>query len=105
MSAALIDEMELFTGLESNCFAGGNCDLGTSSWVSTDTGLPWFDGKYAESTKLDSIAGDQRLLHALEDSVYRSLCFRTWQACTLNNPLYEILLYHLWPPSLGCKFW
>ena len=38
---------------------------------------------------------DQCLLHAVEDRVYRRLCFSSWQSGTLNNPLYKILLNHL----------
>jgi hypothetical protein len=97
--------MELFTGLEANCLAGRNLHLGASSWVATDAGLSWFNGKNAESAELDPIARDEGALHALEDSVYRGLCFCSWQAGSFNHPLYEILLDHFWAAVLGCKFW
>lgn len=97
--------MELFTGLEANCLAGGYLHLGASSWVATDTGLSGFNGKNAKSAELYAIARDERLLHALEDSVYRGLSFCSWQAGSFNHPLYEILFDHFWAAVLGCKFW
>lgn len=97
--------MELFAGFKPDSFAGGNLYLGSSPRVTTDSGLPWFDCKDTKPAKLDSVACNKRLFHAVEDSVYRSLCFRPGQAGSLNNPLYEILFNHSGPPSLGCKFW
>lgn len=97
--------MKLFARFEPDRFSGCDGDLGSGPWVATNAGFSWFDGKDAKAAKFNTIACNQRLLHALEDSVYSSLCFSTWQAGTLNNPLYEILLYHSGPPSLGCKFW
>jgi len=97
--------MELFAWLKPDSLAGSNLNLSSSPWVSTDSGLPWFDGKDTKAAKLDSVSRNEGLFHALENSVYRSLCFCSWQAGSLNNPLYEILFNHYGPPSLGCKFW
>ena len=97
--------MEFFTGLEPDSLAGSDLNLGSSPRVATDSGLPWFDGEDSKAAKLNSVASNERLFHAFEDSVYRSLCFSSGQAGSLNNPLYEILFYHSGPPSLGCKFW
>src|SRR5580698_7361705 len=96
--------MELFAWLEADGLAGGDGDFGAGSGIAADACFSWFHGKDAEAAQLDAIACDQCLLHALEDSVYRSLCFRPWQSGTLNNPLYKILLNHSGPPSLGCNF-
>jgi len=87
--------MQLFAGLEADRLAGGDGDLGTRSWVAAYAGLARFYGKNAESAKLNAVARDEGRLHALEDCVYCGLCFRSWQAGTLNNPLYKILLNHL----------
>jgi hypothetical protein len=97
--------MKLFAGLESDGFARSDGDFGTSSGVATNAGLSRLDSEDAEAAKFNAVTSDKCLFHALEDSVYRSLCFGPWQAGTLNNPLYKILFNHYGPPSLGCNFW
>ena len=101
---ALLEKMELFARLEADGFAGGDGDLGARPGVAADAGFSWFDREDAEAAEFDAVARYQGLLHALEDSVYRSLCFCPWQTGALNNPLYKILLNHSGPPSLGCIF-
>jgi hypothetical protein len=88
-------EMKLFAGLEAHCFARSNRDLGPCSGITSDAGLARFYGKDAETAKFNTITRDEGLFHAFEDGVYGGLCFRSWQAGTLNNPLYKILLNHL----------
>jgi hypothetical protein len=96
--------VELFAGLEANSFAWSDRDFGTGSGIATNTCLPRLNGEDAEPAKFNAVSGNQVLLHAIEDGVYRSLCFCPWQTGTLNNPLYKILLNHSGPPSLGCNF-
>ena len=97
--------MEFFAGLEADGFAGCDGDFGTCPGIAANAGFTWFDGEDAEAAKLNAIACNEGLLHAVEDSVYRSLCFGTWQSGTLNNPLYKILLNHLgrrpWAVNFG----
>jgi len=87
--------MELFAGLEANGFAWSDGDFSASSRVAADAGFTRLNSEDAESTQLDAVARDEGLLHAVEDGVYRRLCFSSWQSGTLNNPLYKILLNHL----------
>ncbi len=47
--------MELFAGLEANCFAWSNGDLSTCSGVATDAGFPWLDGEDPEAAQLDAV--------------------------------------------------
>lgn len=84
----LVEEMKLFAGLEANCFAWGNGDFGSGSWVASDAGFSWLDGEDTESAQLDAVACDQGLLHAVEDGVNSRLRFGARQAGTLHNPLY-----------------
>jgi hypothetical protein len=93
--------MKLFARLEANCFAWSNGDFSACSWVAADTGLAGFDGEDSKSSQLDAIPGDQGLLHAVEDGVYRRFRFGARQAGTFNHPLYKVLLNHLGPPSLA----
>jgi hypothetical protein len=97
--------MKLFTGLEADSLAGSDGDFRACPWVAADAGFSGFNCEDTKAAKLDAVARNQGLLHALENSVYRSLCFRPWQSGTLNNPLYKILLNHSGPPSLGCNFY
>jgi hypothetical protein len=87
--------MQLFAGLEADGFAWSDRHFSACSRIAADTSLPWLYGEDAEAAQLNAVARDKRLLHAVEDSVYRRLCFGSWQAGTLNNPLYKILLNHL----------
>jgi hypothetical protein len=96
--------MKLFSGFEPYSFARSNGDFGARPRIASDSGFSRFNSENAEAAKLDAIAGDERLFHALEDRINRSLCFCSWQAGTFNNPLYKILLYHFGPPSLAVNF-
>ena len=87
--------MELFAGLEADCFAWSDGDFGPRSGIAADAGFTWFDGEDTKATQFDAVACDECLLHAVEYGVYRRLCFGSWQSGTLNNPLYKILLNHL----------
>ncbi len=87
--------MQFFAGLEADGLAGSDSDLGSRSGVASDACLAWFYGEDTEAAKLNAVARDEGLLHAVKDSVYRRLCFSSWQSGTLNNPLYKILLNHL----------
>jgi hypothetical protein len=95
------EQMQFFAGLEADCLAGRNGDLCSGSGIAADACLPWLDGKDAKATEFNAIACNQCLFHALEDSVYRSFCFSSWQAGAFNNPLYKILLDHFWAAVLG----
>ena len=86
--AALVEQVQFFAGLEADCLAGGDGDLGSGAWIAADAGLAGLDGEDAEATELDAVACDEGLLHALEDCVDRRLCFGSWQSGALNNPLY-----------------
>ena len=96
-----VQQMQLFAGLEPNRLSRGDRDLGSSPWIAANAGFSRLDGKDAETAKFNAVSCDECLFHAFEDSVHRSLCFCTWQAGALNNPLYKILLYHSGPPSFG----
>jgi hypothetical protein len=87
--------MELFAGLEANGFAWSDSDFSACSWVAADAGFTRLNSEDAEAAQLDAVARDEGLFHAVEDGVYRRLCFSSWQSGTLNNPLYKILLNHL----------
>jgi hypothetical protein len=87
--------MQLFAGLEADRFARSDRDFGACSRIAADASLPWLDGEDAKTTQFDAVASNESSFHALEDCVHCSLCFGSWQASSLNHPLYQILLNHL----------
>ena len=87
--------MQLFAGLEADRFAGGDGDFGACPGIAADASLPRLDGEDAKTAEFNAVASDESSFHALEDCVHGSLCFRSWQASSLNHPLYQILLNHL----------
>ena len=87
--------MKFLTGLEANGFSRSNRYFSTCPRIPANAGFTGFYSEDAEAAQLDAVASDQCLLHAVEDRVYRRLCFSSWQSGTLNNPLYKILLNHL----------
>ena len=91
----LVDGLQFFSGLEADCLAWSNGDFGACSGIASDAGFTWLDGEDTEAAQFNAVARDEGLLHAVEDGVYRRLCFGSWQSGTLNNPLYKILLNHL----------
>jgi hypothetical protein len=95
MRLKLVQEMKFFAWLEANCFARGNGNFSACSRIAADACLAWLDSEDTEAAQFDAVARDEGLLHAVEDCVYRRLCFSSWQSGTLNNPLYKILLNHL----------
>ena len=82
-------------GLKRTALPGAMVTSAPVRGIAADAGFAWLDGEDAEAAKLNAVACDEGLLHALEDSVDGRLCFDPWQAGTLNNPLYKILLNHL----------
>jgi hypothetical protein len=97
------EKVELFAGLEAYGFAWGNCDFRSGAGVAPDAGFAGFDGEDTEAAKLNAIACDEGLLHAVEDCVNGRFCLCSWQTGAFNNPLYKILLNHFGSPSLGCN--
>ena len=93
--SALVEQMQLFTGLEADGLAGGDGDFCSGAGITSDAGFSRLDGEDAEAAKLDAITGNERLLHAVEDGVNGCLCFGSGQSGTFYNPLYQILLNHL----------
>ena len=83
----LVENLQVFAGLEANCFAGGDGDLGAGARIATDAGFAGLYGEDAEAAQFDTVAIAERLLHGFEDSVYGGLCLGSGKAGALNYPL------------------
>ena len=91
----LVKQMEFFAGLEPDCLAGGNGDLGACSGIAADAGFARLYGEDTKATEFNAVARNKGLFHAFEDGIHSRLCFCSWKACSLYYPLYKILLDHL----------
>ena len=80
--------MKLFAGLEANRFSRNDADFGACAGIAADARLPWLDGEHTKAAKLDSIAAQHALFHAIEDGVDRGFGFRSRKAGALDDPLY-----------------
>ena len=63
--------MQLFAGLETDCFAWGDRDLSAGAWIASDAGLAWLYGEDPEASQFNSVARDKGLFHAVEYCVNR----------------------------------
>ena len=87
----LVEEVQLFTGLEPDGLAGSDADLGASPRIAADAGLAWLDGEDAKAAKLDPVARDEGLLHGFEDGINSGLRFGSGKTGPLDDSLDEIL--------------
>jgi len=89
---ALIQQMKLFSRLEPYRLARSDAHLRTRPRVTPDSRLSRLHRKHPETTQLDPLTRDERLLHAVEDCVDSRLRLRPRKSGPLNNSLNEILL-------------
>ena len=90
-SLCLVQDVEVFAGLEADGFTGGDADLGACAGVPSDAGFAGLYGEDTEAAELDAISLDEALLHGVEDGVDRCFSFGAYQAGTLDDSLDEIL--------------
>jgi hypothetical protein len=88
----LVDEVEIFSGLEANGLSGGDADLGASARIAAHAGLSGFDGEDAEAAQLDTVALGQSPLHGFEDGVNGGLGLDPGKSGAFDDTLNEILL-------------
>jgi len=88
----LVQQVQLLAWLEADGFSWRDADLGAGSGIAPDAGLAGFDGENAEAAEFDSVAGYQRLFHALEDGIHGSFCLGPRKPGTFDDALDEILL-------------
>jgi hypothetical protein len=84
--------VQLFAGLETNGFAGGDADLGTGAGIAADAGFARTDAEDAEAAEFDSVSCGESLLEAFEDGVDSRFSLGSRQACPLDDVMDNILL-------------
>ncbi len=67
---ALVEDVEVFAGLEAYGFSWGDADFSPGARVASNAGFAGLDGEDAEAAELDAVSFDEALLHGFEDGVY-----------------------------------
>jgi len=73
-TAELIDRLQFLAGLEANCLAGRNVDLGAGAWIAANTGFARTYVEDAKTAQFDAVALGESSLHTLEDGFHGALC-------------------------------
>ena len=89
--ASLFEDVQVFSRLEADGLAGRDRDLGAGAGISSDAGLPGFDGEDPEAAQLDTIALGEGLLHGLEDGIDGRFGLGAYESGPFNDTLDEIL--------------
>ena len=92
--------MEIFAGLESNCFAGCDGNFSACAWIAANAGFAWLYGEDAESSEFDAVSFNETLFHGLEDSVNGSFGLGPDEPGSFYDPLNQILFDQSMPPLL-----
>jgi hypothetical protein len=87
MERRLIEDLEIFSGLKANSFAGSDGDLGTGARIASNAGFAGLDSEDAETAQFDAVAVGEGFLHGFEDSVHGGFCLGTGKAGALDYPL------------------
>src|SRR5437016_1404187 len=99
-----VHQVEFLAWFKANGLARSDTDLCAGAWVAANARLARLDREYAEPAQLDPVAGNQRLLHCVEDCVHCVLGLRTWKASSLNDSLDKVLFDHPGSPLCGKMF-
>lgn len=91
--------MELFPGLETNCFTRGDADFGACPRVTADACLARTNIEDPEAPQLDPLTFSERTLERLEDGVDSSLSLVALQTGAFNHLVNDVLFYQGFPPS------
>jgi hypothetical protein len=88
----LVEDLEVFAGLEADSLAGSDAYFGAGARVAAYAGLAGLDGEDAETAKLDAVRGAEGVLHGFKDGVDRGFSLGAGKTGTLDYALDEILL-------------
>ncbi len=55
----LREQMQLFSGLKTDCLTWCDGDLGSGARIASDAGFAGLDGEDAKATEFDAVAGDE----------------------------------------------
>ncbi len=98
--AGSVKKMKLFARFKPYCLARSDTYFRSRSGVPADARLSRLNREDTKAAKFNPLAGDKRLLHALEDRVYCRLSLGPRQSGTFDNPLYKVLFDQEWSAFL-----
>jgi hypothetical protein len=98
LGGGFVHQVQLFARLEANRLARSNADFRAGPGITPDAGLPRLNCEYAKPAQFDPVAGNQRLLHAVEDRVHRVFRLGPRKSGPLHDPLDKVLFNQVGPP-------
>ncbi len=99
----LLQNVQIFAGLEADRFAGRDGDFGSGARVPAHAGLARFDGEDPETAEFDAIPFGERLLHGLENGIDGRLGLGTDEPGPFHHALDEILFDQLVAFRADCR--
>jgi dCTP deaminase len=84
--------VQLFTGLEADCFTGGDADFSPGAGVTADAGFARPDAEDAEAAEFDAIAAGEGVFQPFEHCIHGGFRLGPRQACPLDDVVDNILL-------------
>jgi len=84
-AAGLIDRLQFLAGLEANCLAGRNVDLGTGAWIAANTGFARTYVEDAKTAQFNAVALGKSSLHTLEDGLHGALSLGLSDPCAVYH--------------------
>ncbi len=87
-----IESMQLFAGLEADCFTGGDADFGPGAGVAADAGFARTNTEDAETAKFNAIPAGEGVFQSFEHCIHGSFRLGPRQACPLDDVVDNILL-------------
>jgi len=95
----LIEDVQLFAGLEPDGLTGSDADFGSGAGVASDAGLAGADIKDPKTAKLDALPVGQRFFEGLENGIDRGFSLVPLEPGSLNHLVNDVLFYQGVPPS------
>lgn len=97
----VVEQVQLFAGLEANGLARRDADLSPGAGVAADACFAGPDVEDAKAAQLDALALGQCALERFEDGIDGSLGLIALEAGTLNHLVNNVLFYQGVLPSGG----
>jgi len=89
-----LDRLQLFAGLEADCFARGNINFLTGAGVATDARLARLDVEDAETAEFDPASAAQGGLQSFKNGFHGLFGLRARYAGTGDDCVYDVELDH-----------
>jgi len=87
-----LQTVQLFAGLETHGFAGGDAYLSAGAGIAADAGLAGANAEDAEAAQFEALAGREGLFKSFENRIHSRFSLGARQAGALNHLMNDVLL-------------